>query len=433
MDGTVQDIAVCIEDGIIADVRRIAPDLSSAGEVHRIDRGFILPGAIDSHVHLRDPGSTKKEDFGTGTASAAFGGVTTVLDMPNTVPPVIDQRSLGEKDSIASGKALVDYGLYIAVDSGMGPDKVGSFFLDRSGTRPVAMKAFLGETTGSLSFGRMDGLQALGRVASGSGAPIAVHAEDGDLFMRMPPPERDKGVLSWHAASRPASSEASAIRKALAAIAPNPPALHVLHVSSAEGLEAASGSGCTMEATPHHLLLDVKWGERTLEREALCKVNPPLRTTDDRAALWRAVSDGRVAVLGSDHAPHLPSEKEEAGRSPSGIPGVETMVPLMMEKVRERKLGIERLIELVCITPAKRFNLTAKGSISVGKDADLSVYDPGETRKVRGEDMHTKCGWTPYEGFSASFPTRVYSRGELIVEGDVMTARLGRGRNVARR
>jgi dihydroorotase len=105
----------------------------------------------------------------------------------------------------------------------------------------------------------------------------------------------------------------------------------------------------------------------------------------------------------------------------------------MMGMVRERKLGIERLMELVCINPAKRFNLTAKGSISVGKDADLSVFDPGETRKVRGEDMHTKCGWTPYEGFSASFPKRVYSRGELIVEGDVMTARFGRGRNVSGR
>jgi dihydroorotase len=430
MDGTVQEVSVCIEGGRIAEVRRIPPGLSEAGEVHRISKGFILPGAIDAHVHMRDPGLTRKEDLRTGTISAAFGGVTTVLDMPNTIPPTCDRNSLDDKDSIAREKAYIDFGLYLAVDSAMGPEKAASYFLGKDKVRPVGMKAFLGETTGSHPFGPIEDLSRFGPMISGAGIPLAAHSEDGAMFGRTIPPDKDNGVLAWHDSVRSTAAEASAVSRAVAALGHHSRSFHILHVSSAEGLEAARDSGATLEATPHHLLLDIKWGERNLEREAHCKVNPPLRDTTDRAALWAALSDGRITTLGSDHAPHLLSEKEDAGRSPSGIPGVETMVPLMLAKVVEKKLGIERLIDLICTNPARRFGLAAKGSISAGKDADLSVFDPAEMRRVRGEDLHSKCGWTPYEGFSGCFPTRVYSRGELIVEGAEQGARGGRGRNV---
>jgi dihydroorotase len=176
--------------------------------------------------------------------------------------------------------------------------------------------------------------------------------------------------------------------------------------------------------------MDIRWAEANLENEALAKVNPPIRTTGDRAKLWEALLDGRVLTIGSDHAPHLLEEKDQGVRSPSGIPGVETMGPLLMSKVKRRELPLERFVQVLCSSPAKRFGLFRKGSISVGMDADIAVFDPSNERKVRAEDLHSRCGWTPYEGMQAIFPEAVYSRGERIVESSEATFRPGRGRNV---
>lgn len=428
-EGSLHDAAVCIEEGAIKEIRNTAP--SASGERHDLGRMILLPGLIDTHVHFRDPGHTAKEDFSTGTASAAFGGVTTVLDMPNNSPPTRDLRSFAEKADDVRSKAHIDHGLYMGLDEGSSAEELIACLLGRDrGERPCAFKAFLGESTGSLSFGPIGGLSAWAPFLSGNRSVLAIHAEDGSLFSKKIVSETDPDILDRHDRQRPPAAEASAVRQALEAMGAASQSLHVLHVSSGEGLDAVKGSGCTLEATPHHLLLDIRWGEKSLENQAMCKVNPPLRRTSDRAALWKALLDGTITTLGSDHAPHLPSEKEKGILSPSGIPGVETMGPLMLQKVKERKLPLERFMELLCEAPAKRFSMPGKGALMPGMDADLVVIDPSLSRRIRSEDLHSRCGWTPYEGFDGVFPIRTYSRGELIVENDVLCSKGGRGRNL---
>ncbi|MDG6223929.1 MAG: dihydroorotase [Candidatus Thermoplasmatota archaeon] len=428
-EGSLHDAAICIEEGVIKEIRNTAT--SSSGERDDLGRLLLLPGLIDTHVHFRDPGHTAKEDFSTGTASAAFGGVTTVLDMPNNSPPIRDIRSFAEKSVDVRSKAHIDHGLYMGLDEGSSAEELIACLLggDRS-ARPCAFKAFLGESTGSLSFGPIGGLSAWTSLLSGTGSVLAIHAEDDSLFSKAAAGEADPDILDRHDRRRPPAAEASALRQALKAVGPASQSLHVLHVSSEEGLGAVRGSGCTLEATPHHLLLDIKWGERSLENQAMCKVNPPLRRTLDRAALWKALLDGTISTLGSDHAPHLPSEKERGILSPSGIPGVETMGPLMLQKVKERKLPLERFMELLSEAPAKRFSMPGKGALKPGMDADIVVIDPSFSKRIRSEDLHSRCGWTPYEGFEGVFPIRTYSRGELIVENDVLCSKGGRGRNL---
>ncbi len=205
--------------------------------------------------------------------------------------------------------------------------------------------------------------------------------------------------------------------------------LHLLHISSSEGMKEAAGTNATIEVTPHHLLLDVKNCERMLEEESLAKVNPPLRTSKDRAVLWEHINNGRVDTLGSDHAPHE-IDLKLSGDPPSGIPGVETMVPLMLLKVKERKLSLERLIELTSSNPARRLGLQSRGRISEGLIADLNIVDMKEEKKIRGENLHSKCGWTPYEGLNGIFPRMVIARGELIIENEVACSKMGRGKPI---
>jgi len=429
VEGELVEAAVCIEGGSIADVRRITPSFSETGEIHRLGRHILLPGFIDSHVHMRDPGMTAKEDFATGTISAAFGGVTTVIDMPNTIPPVRDRSTLDAKEAEVGSKAYVDYGLYLAIDEGMDPDLVAALILG-NGIPPVAFKAFLGETTGSLSFGEIGNLERYGPVLSGTGAVVAAHAEDGNMFTVPKGGRSETDIVGVHDASRPSKAEASAIVRAVEGLGQHADRLHILHVSSSRGLDAARNTPASIEVTPHHLLLDIAWAREDPDLGPMCKVNPPLRSREDRAALWDAVRSGRVDTLGSDHAPHLPEEKAKGLGSPSGIPGVETMAPRMLSKVSERKLTLQRLIDLLCTNPARRFSLARKGSLTKGMDADIVAVDPHANRKVRSESLHSKCGWSPYEGMVANFPSRVYSRGELIVESEQASSKVGRGRNI---
>jgi dihydroorotase len=386
---------------------------------------------VDAHVHFRDPGLTKKEDFETGSISAAFGGVTTVVDMPNTKPPTVDQTTLKEKDEIASRSSVIDYGLNLAIlnDSDMmsvdqllkGEGKVPA---------PVGLKAFLGESTGSLVLDPIDDLRKWAPVLSSNDTLLSIHAEDGSLFRELRDKENVKEVLRSHHFSRPAEAEASAITKALSALGPASGHLHILHVSTKLGLETASGSNASVEVTPHHLLLDVKWGENNLEEEAMGKVNPPLRTPDDRAALWEGINNGTITTIGSDHAPHLIEEKSNGLLSPSGMPGVETMAPLLLSEVKNKKLSLYRFVQLLSSAPAERLGLSKRGKVEAGRIADLMVIDMREERKIRNDELHSKCGWTNYEGFKGIFPSRVYSHGKLIIEDNSLCVKPGAGRNI---
>lgn len=393
--------AIGIKDGRIAEVSRAI----RGGECMDLGDLIILPGAIDPHVHFRDPGMTGKEDFSTGTLAAACGGVTTVLDMPNTIPPAVSADKLAEKKESIARKAWVDYGL-------LGGCMPGGR-IEQMAPMVAGFKAFMGSSTGRLLVTDDRDLEKIGAQVKRTGKVLSVHAEDEDLIQH----ETERS-LADHLRNRPAAAEVSAIRR-LSMLECD---INVCHVTSAEGLQALEALPFTKEVTAHHMLLD-----RDSEGGAYLKVNPPLRTREDRLALFQAFASGRIDMLGSDHAPHTIEDKEqEFDIAPSGVPGVETTVPMMLALMKRGTLPIEVLVSAMAERPASRFNLN-KGRLEVGRDADLMVFDPRAAAPIKVNNLHSKCGWTPFEGWEAIFPHMVFVRGELVVEdGELAGERAGR-------
>jgi dihydroorotase len=424
------DGSIYIDNGRIKRISRSSVARSECGNSYDFTSSYIMPGVIDSHVHMRDPGLTWKEDFSTGTASSAFGGITTVLDMPNTLPATTDVSSLLIKHEIASSKAYVDFGLYLCLLDDSKPwDMFGSKVdAKKKLPMPVAFKAFLGESTGDLTIKDITSLSKFTRYILRNDKKIALHPEDGDLI------ESNKyqigsDILEIHNKNRPPLAESSSILKAHMAMGSSFNMAHLLHISSEDGLRSALGKNATIEVTPHHLLLDLNNTEK-IEVPAMAKVNPPIRKRSDRASLWNALRNGRIDTIGSDHAPHTLKEKENGLASPSGIPGTETMLPLMLAEVENKRLSINHLIRLLCRNPARIFNLRSKGAIDEGMDADLVVFDMHDKGRIREEDLHSKAGWSVYDGFSAVFPRAVFSKGEQIVDGENLCCKPGRGVNL---
>lgn len=430
IEGELVDSFLCIDSGRISRIGRSRPGNGSIGELHRMGRKIILPGVVDSHVHMREPGFERKEDFKTGSISAAFGGVTSFIDMPNNRPPTKDIGAIRQKEVIASEKCVVDYGFNLCLLDSSEPSVIEKALKgSMDAPPPTALKAFMGETTGSLVFGPFEGLGIWKDLIAKAGAVLCIHAEDGSLF-RMMEKDGTKSVVMAHNEERPAGSESSAVGRTLKAMEGFDDHIHLLHISSSAGLEAAKGSGATVEVTPHHLLLDIKWAERSLENQAMAKVNPPIRTSSDRAALWKGIEEGRVHTIGSDHAPHTLEEKSQGISSPSGLPGVETMLPLILGQVRDGRLELRTAVRLLSENPSRRFGLRGRGRIREGYFADLIAVDLKEEREIDGDGLHSKCGWSPFSGMMGAFPSRVYSRGDLVVEDESLCRSPGRGLNI---
>ncbi len=388
--GKLEPLSLGIEDGKIVTIRK----LLTADEDHDYGDDLVLPGCIDLHVHFRDPGLTYKEDFPSGTISAAIGGVTTVVDMPNTRPPVTTRDALDSKIAAVRGRAAVDYGLFAAPRTGKDLARLAA---------ATAFKVYMAESTGGIQIDE----EALADVLHAAGERkrlVVAHAEDARHFR-----ETNASGLEGHATARPKESEVSALnilsrRRGTAPV-------HVAHVTCVEALEAVP-PGATTEVTPHHLFLDY-----TKPLGPFGKVNPPLRSRKDREALWKAFVGGRIDVVASDHAPHTVEEKEEVRfpDAPSGLPGVATSFPLLLRKVKSGDVELERIISAMATRPAAILGL-AKGAIEIGRDADLVVVDPRRIEKVTAKRARYKCGWTPFEGMEASFPEAVYVRGEQVLE-----------------
>ncbi len=400
--GELQPLSFGVEDGVI---RKIGKTLR-AEERHNFGNMILLPGGIDVHVHFREPGLTHKEDFYTGSMSAASGGITTVLDMPNTVPQGTTRTALRDKRGGISRKANVDYGLYAGVASSQG--------LRRLEEDSHAYKLFMAESFKSPGVAAAEVPKVLGALES-SDRVLTVHAEDPSHFV-----DREESNLEDYRLARPDVAEEAAI-KALAA-APRKGKVHVAHLSSRLGLAALEGTSFSCEATPMHLLLD-----SSASMGALGKINPPLRPREDREAIWSAFASGRIDVLASDHAPHTLEEKEHFPSAPPGAPNVETMYPMLFHLVRRGRLSLEVLVNAICARPARLFGLKGKGEFRVGGDADVAVFDPRNVDRVKGEDLHYRCGWSPFEGWEAIFPRATFLRGELIFrDGELQRPPYGR-------
>jgi len=410
-DGRVRDVRV--RDGTIAAVEA---DLSAGNDERAIDAAGkrLLPGAVDAHVHFREPGATHRETWATGSRAAAAGGVTTAVDQPNTDPPTVTGAAFDAKAARAAD-ALIDWGINGGVVPGWEPDAL----FDRPLT--ALGEVFLADSTGGMGIGGDLFREAAGAAAA-AGVTVTVHAEDAGRFAD-PPPEggpagRAADADRW-SAYRPPAAETAAIETAVDAAADAGAELHVAHTSTPEGVDAAAAAGATCEVTPHHLYLS----RDDLDRLGTYgRMNPPLRDEGRRRGLFDRVADGTVDVVATDHAPHTVAEKERPlADAPSGVPGVETMLPLLLASVRRGDLSLERVRDLTAAAPARRFGLPDKGRVAVGTDADLVLVDLTEPREVRAAGLHSNCGWTPFEGMTGVFPELTLVRGTVVYRRDPVT------------
>ena len=370
----------------------------------------VLPGVIDPQVHFREPGGEHKEDLETGTRAAVLGGVTTILEMPNTEPPTTTASALEEKLRLASGRAWCDHAFFV----GARPDNLDT--LTELELRPgcAGVKLFMGKSTGGLL---VDTEEGLWRALSHGRRRVAVHAEDETRMRERAEIAKTSGDVHDHPVWRDAESARLATERLLGVARRVGRRVHVLHVTTADELLllAAHRDLATFETTPQHLTLSAP--ECYDRLGTFAQMNPPIRTSEHREALWEAVRTGLLDAIGSDHAPHTREEKSRPyPESPSGMTGVQTLVPVMLDHVHAGRLSLERFVDLTSAGPARVYGLVRKGRISPGYDADFTIVDLGQTRQVQESWIASRCGWSPFSGVSLTgWPRFTVVRGAVVM------------------
>ncbi|MEL6979909.1 MAG: dihydroorotase [Pseudomonadota bacterium] len=372
----------------------------------------ILPGVIDSQVHFREPGAEQKEDLATGARAAALGGVTAVFEMPNTKPSTTTLEALDDKVARATGRMIVDFAFYFGATA-----ENAALLPEAERARGCAgVKLFMGSSTGDLL---VEETEAVRRVLASGRRRVAVHSED-EARLRARAGLRRDGDPSSHPEWRDPEAARLNTERLIGLARETGRRVHVLHISTAEELPllAAHKDLITAEATPHHLTLD---GDEAYARlGTLVQMNPPVRGAAHRDAIFAALRSGVIDVLGSDHAPHTRDEKaQNYPASPSGMPGVQTLVPVMLTHVAEGRLSLERFVKLTAEEPCRIFGIAGKGRIAVGYDADFTVVDLAARREIRNDWIASRCGWTPYDGVTATgWPTGTIIRGRRVMWED---------------
>jgi dihydroorotase len=361
-----------------------------AAEVLNCRNLHILPGVIDSQVHFREPGPTHKEDLESGSRAAVMGGVTAVFEMPNTKPETTSAEALADKVQRATNRMFCDFAFYV----GGTRENYNQISQLESLEGSAGIKVFIGSSTGDLLVEDDAGLE---KIISRLGRRAAFHSED-EFRLR----ERMSYQVAGNAASHPIWRDEEAARlctERLLRIAKKyQKRIHVLHISTAEELPllAAARDVASVEVTPHHLTLSADDYERLGTK---LQMNPPVRGPHHRDALWRAVQSGLVDVLGSDHAPHTLEEKAKPyPQSPSGMTGVQTLVPIMLDHVNKGRLSLQRCVDLTSHGPQRIFNIKSKGRIAEGYDADFTIVDMKRRETISNKWIESRCGWTPYDG-----------------------------------
>lgn len=408
-----------VSDGKIAGLGAIG---GSAGAEVVDARGLhVLPGVIDSHVHFREPGAEHKEDLASGSRAAVLGGVTTVFEMPNTSPATTTAEALADKLRRAQGRMYCDHAFYI----GASLENIGE--LDRLERLPgvAAVKVFIGSSTGNLLIAEQSDLQ---RVLARITRRAAFHSED-EARLNARLGERRARDPASHAVWRDAKAARDATEMLMRLAREAGKRVHVLHVTTGDEMPilAAHKPVATAEVTPHHLTLAAPEAYQRLGTHA--QINPPVRDAAHRAALWTAVRDGTVDTIGSDHAPHTLEEKARPyPDSPSGMPGVQTLVPVMLDHVNAGRLSIERFVDLTSHGPQRVYGLAGKGRIAAGYDADLTLVDMGREGQITESWLASRCGWSPYTGRRVKgWPVGTVVRGAFVMrEGEITAAAAGR-------
>ncbi len=381
---------------------------------------IVLPGLIDEHVHFRVPGGEHKEDWATGTRAAARGGITRVIDMPNTNPAVTTAVLLDEKRRKAEKESKVRFGLHF----GATRENTGEFHKVKG--RAASIKVFMGSSTGDLLIDDEPSLRKVFEAAEKESMPVTLHAEDESVMQRNSEKHRETGSATVHNKIRSAEAEEKAIKTALRIQKGAGNKLHFLHVSTKRGLELIkdaklAGRAVTCEVATHHLFLDES---HLAKQENFAKMNPPLRSRNDAKALWKGVNDGTVDCIATDHTPHTIEEKTQSyEKAPAGVPGVETMAPLLLNAVNQKRMKLEKLVELCSSNPARIFRYKPN-RIEEGAAADITVVDMEKRRAINNEELETKCGWSPYHGHSITGDIAL-----TIVDGKIVYGGDGNERN----
>ena len=409
---------VGVRDGRIAALG----DLAHAHAGETVDaRGLtVLPGVIDTQVHFREPGLEWKEDLRTGGRAAVLGGVTAVFEMPNTEPATTTPEALADKLARAKGRMDCDHAFYVGATHA-NAHEVGE--LERL-PGCCGIKVFMGASTGSLLIADDEGVRSVLRHVR---RRAAFHSEDEARLAERRPLART-GDWTSHPEVRDVQSAIQSTVRLVRLARETGARIHVLHVSTEEEAEYLRDHKdvASVETTPQHLTLTAPDAYEKLK--GFAQMNPPVRDARHRDGLWRAVAGGVVDVLGSDHAPHTREEKARPyPASPSGMPGVQTLVPVMLTHVAQGRLTLERFVDLTSHGPQRVFGLADKGRLAEGLHADLTIVDLKAKRLIRHDDMATRSGWTPFDGFEAQgWPVMTVVRGRVVMRDDEITAP-GRG------
>ena len=389
-DGKITEISE--EIGIEGAIRKIFQNESHLVKMDYLDLEgrYLIPGVIDAHVHMRDPGLTHKETVTTGSMSCAKGGITTFIDMPNTIPATVTEEALEDKRGIFKDKSYVDYGFHFG---GSGDNNSQEIMKVKN---TASTKVFLNISTGKMMVEKDETLDDI----FSSSKIVSVHAEE------------------------------EMVGKAISLTKKNGNELYLCHLSlkeEVEELKRAKSEGMKVygEVTPHHLFLNTDNRDENEESKKLLIMKPELKSNKDNESLWEALRNGTIDTVGTDHAPHLLSEKRE--KTTFGIPGVEHSLEMMLNGVKDGKISMKRLIEVMSENPAKIFNIKNKGRIEVGYDADFVELNLEQERIIKREDVVSKCGWSPYEGMKTGGTVlTTVVRGEIVYKNGNFKNKIGR-------
>jgi dihydroorotase len=390
-------------------ILRVAPSIAAVGDREIMAKGLtLLPGVIDPQVHFREPGLEHKEDLFTASCACAKGGVTSFLEMPNTRPLTTTQAALDDKLSRAAEKCLVNYGFFIGATAENLPDLL-------TANPTPGIKIFMGSMHGQLL---VDGEATLEAIFAAGDRLIAVHAEDQARINQRR--QEFAGINDVAVHSQIQDNQAALLATQLALKLSNKyqRRLHILHLSTgdeAELLRQEKPSWVTAEVTPQHLLLNTSAYEKI---GSLAQMNPPLREPRDNEILWQALLDGVIDFIATDHAPHTLAEKaQDYPNTPSGMPGVETSLPLMLTQAVQGRCTVAQVANWMSAAVAKAYKIPNKGKIAPGFDADLVLVDLDNYRLVVREEMVTKCGWSPFEGWNLTgWPVVTVVGGKVVFE-----------------
>lgn len=427
LNDEIADCSLAIDEGKIL---KIGKETNMPKSEAQRDLGnlLVLPGLIDAHVHLRDEGKAYEEDFRSGTAAAAAGGFTTVLDMPNNDPVTMSVETLRRRMSIAENRILVDIGFYSEFPNDL--DEMGRIAEEGA----IAFKLYMTEQVGGLNVNDDTALSKAFELIKKLKTTVAVHAEDKESLdsavKELKRAGRDDMEAYLEAHSE--SVELQAVKRVLAIAKTTRAHVHFCHVSTSQGLKAVctgkeSVAQVTCETTPHNLWLSVADLRRI---GTLAVTMPPFRTKRHMVALWDGVKNGCIDILASDHAPHCLKEKKAKAiwNVKAGVPGLETTLPLLLTEVKKRRLSIGDVVRLICEGPSEIFKLKGKGRLKEGNDADLTVVDLRRKYKIDASKFLSKAKYSPFDRWQVEGkPVQTFVKGQLIMDEGEIVSRAGSG------